>query len=306
MIRIGIVGVGKIARDQHIPAIAAHPDLVLAATTSLSGTVEGVIAYPDIETMLAEADIDAVALCQPPQARYDAALAAIAARKHVFLEKPPGMTLSQVESLVQAAKAAGVALFASWHSRYASAVEPARDWLAARTIRAIEIIWKEDVRHWHPGQDWIWAPGGFGVFDPGINALSILTHIVPDPIALEAATLEFPANRDAPIAAALRMRTARGAMISAEFDWRQTGSQSWDITIETDGGTLVLGHGGNSLTIDEVVRTTLPKCEYAALYAHFINMVAAEENDVDIRPLQLVADAFLCGERRVTESFDAS
>jgi D-galactose 1-dehydrogenase len=43
----------------------------------------------------------------------------------------------------------------------------------------VNVIWREDVRVWHPGQDWIWQPGGLGVFDPGINALSIITHILP-------------------------------------------------------------------------------------------------------------------------------
>jgi hypothetical protein len=43
----------------------------------------------------------------------------------------------------------------------------------------VEIVWHEDVRKWHPGQQWIWEPGGFGVFDPGINALSIATRIFP-------------------------------------------------------------------------------------------------------------------------------
>ena len=48
------------------------------------------------------------------------------------------------------------------------------------------IIWKEDVHHWHPGQRWIWEPGGFGVFDPGINALSVLTEILPTKSCVEA------------------------------------------------------------------------------------------------------------------------
>ena len=58
------------------------------------------------------------------------------------------------------------------------------------------------MRRWHPGQAWIWEPGGFGVFDPGINALSIATSIFA-PFFLTAARLDFPENRDAPIAAAL-------------------------------------------------------------------------------------------------------
>ena len=51
--------------------------------------------------------------------------------------------------------------------------------------------WKEDVTHWHPGQKWIWQAGGLGVFDPGINGLSILTRIMPHGIFLTGAELPF-------------------------------------------------------------------------------------------------------------------
>ncbi|MBE7245568.1 MAG: Gfo/Idh/MocA family oxidoreductase, partial [Actinomycetospora chiangmaiensis] len=194
-IRIGLVGVGKIARDQHLPVIGASPDYTLVAVASRQGGYEGVPNYRTLSEMIAgQGDLQAVALCQPPQARFEAALAAIEAGLHVFLEKPPGATLAEVGLLTEAARRRGVSLFASWHSRFAPGVEPARRWLSTRRIRSVSIAWMEDVRHWHPGQDWIWEAGGMGVFDPGINALSIATHILP-PFFLTGATLEVPENR---------------------------------------------------------------------------------------------------------------
>jgi hypothetical protein len=90
------------------------------------------------------------------------------------------------------------------------------------------------------------------VFDPGINALSIVTKIMPEPLFVRRAELEFPANRDAPIAATLDFGSSReGADLKAVFDWRQTGPQSWDIEIETEAGQrLVLAEGGSRLTVD--------------------------------------------------------
>jgi D-galactose 1-dehydrogenase len=128
--------------------------------------------------------------------------------------------------------------------------------LAGRTPHhSVKVIWREDVRVWHPGQDWIWEPGGLGVFDPGINALSIITHILPRPFFLTEATLEMPENRAAPIAADLHFRDTRGAPIHMDLDWRQTGPQSWDVLVETDAGTLKLAHGGAVLTLpSETVR----------------------------------------------------
>ena len=304
MIRVGIVGLGKIARDQHLPAIAASPEFVLGAVASRNAHADGIPHYTDLAAMLAgEPGLQAVSLCQPPQVRHAAAHAAIAAGRHVFLEKPPGATLSEVEDLAAAAKTAGVTLFTSWHSRFASGVEPARHWLADKKIASVDIQWKEDVRHWHPGQEWIWQPGGLGVFDPGINALSILTHLLPGTVWLEEALLEIPQNRSAPIAASLVMRSTAGAPVSAEFDWRQTGPQSWNITVETDGGTLLLSEGGNRLSIGGVERPLLPEREYAALYDRFARLISEQRSEVDVRPLQLVADAFLTGRRSYTEEF---
>jgi D-galactose 1-dehydrogenase len=304
-IRVALVGMGKIARDQHIPAIAGNPNVKLAATVSpSSGGVDGVPHYTTLDEMLAnEPGVDAVALCSPPQVRYGLAAAAIAARRHVFLEKPPGATLSEVAALDVQAKDAGVTLFASWHSRFAAGVEPARAWLADRSVLHAKITWREDVRHWHPGQDWIWQAGGLGVFDPGINALSIATHILPNPILLEQALLSLPANRDAPIAAELLLRDSAGAPVAMDLDWRQTGPQSWDIEVETGAGTVKLSQGGAVLDLPTGTLRDADR-EYAGLYARFVDLVRAGESDVDVTPLQLVADAFLRGRRTIVEAFE--
>ena len=303
-IHIAIVGVGKIVRDQHLPAIAGNADYRLIAAASRHGVVDGIDNFKSIEAMLeAVPAIDAVSLCMPPQFRYQAARVALEAGKHVFLEKPPGATLSEVADLESLASANGLSLFASWHSRYAPAVEAARSFLASTRINSVQVIWKEDVRHWHPNQDWIWQAGGLGVFDPGINALSIVTHILPNPLFITEATLEFPENRDAPIAAAIRFSDAHGLPVTADFDWRQTGHQSWDIIAETDAGRMVLSEGGAKLSIDGKLVHDEPEREYPALYARFAEIIKAKQSDVDLAPLRHVADAFMLGRRKFVDAF---
>ncbi|MBY5626003.1 Gfo/Idh/MocA family protein [Rhizobium leguminosarum] len=303
-INLAIVGVGKIVRDQHLPSIAKNPDFELVATASRHGTVEGVKSYTTVEAMLdAEPSIDAVSLCMPPQYRYEAAYKALVAGKHVFLEKPPGATLSEVADLEALANKQGASLFASWHSRYAPGVEAAKAFLAATTIKSVHVIWKEDVRHWHPNQEWIWQAGGLGVFDPGINALSIVTHILPRPIFITEAVLEFPENRDAPIAADIHFRNADGLPVHAEFDWRQTGKQSWDIVAETAAGQMVLAEGGAKLLIDGALRFAEPEQEYPSLYRRFAEIIKAGKSDVDLAPLRHVADAFMLGKRKFVDVF---
>ncbi|WP_223567091.1 Gfo/Idh/MocA family protein [Agrobacterium tumefaciens] len=302
--KLAIVGVGKIVRDQHLPAIAGNPDFELICTASRHGTVDGVASYGTIEAMLeAVPAIDAVSLCMPPQYRYEAAYAALNAGKHVFLEKPPGATLSEVQDLVRLADSKGLSLFASWHSRYAPAVEAAKAFLASTKIDSVHVIWKEDVRHWHPNQAWIWQAGGLGVFDPGINALSIITHILPHALFLTKATLEFPENRDAPIAADLHFSDVTQTPVHAEFDWRQTGKQSWDIVAETAAGRMVLSEGGAKLSMNGEEKLSEPEREYPALYERFSEIIKAGRSDVDLAPLTHVADAFLLGRHKFVDSF---
>lgn len=303
-IRIAIVGVGKIVRDQHLPALAKNSDYQLIAAASRHGTVDGIDNFKSIEAMLeAVPAIEAVSLCMPPQYRYDAARTALEAGKHVFLEKPPGATLSEVADLQALAAAKGLSLFASWHSRYAPAVEAAKTFLASTTIRNVKIIWKEDVRHWHPNQEWIWAAGGLGVFDPGINALSIITHILPRPIFITSATLEFPENRDAPIAASIAFSDAQKLDVSAEFDWRQTGKQSWDVVADTEAGEMVLSEGGAKLAVNGKIVHDEPEQEYPMLYQRFAEIIKEGRSDVDLSPLRHVADAFMLGRRKFVEVF---
>ena len=297
-LRLALVGIGKIARDQHLPAVAASADFELVAAVSRHATVEGVANFTDIEALIASGmAVDAVSLCTPPVGRHVIAAKALAAGWHVMLEKPPGATLSEVRALAPGDRT----LFASWHSREAAGVAPAKAWLAGRRVTAGRMVWREDIRKWHPGQDWILAAGGLGVFDPGINALSIITELLPG-LRVDAARLSFPRGRDAPIAAAVTL-VAGEAAIACDFDFRETGEEHWTIELVTDAGTLLLSEGGARLAIDGLAQPLPASAEYPGLYARFAALTAARESEADLRPLELVADAFLLGERVETEAF---
>jgi D-galactose 1-dehydrogenase len=307
-IRIGVIGLGKIAQDQHLPVIAKNPDFELVAVTSQRGLgAPGARSYATATDMLAkEPSLEAVAVCTPPQVRHALAKEALLAGKHVMLEKPPAATTSELVDLERIARQAGKVLFTTWHSQYNQAVDEAKARLAGQVVTRLQVTWKEDVRHWHPGQAWIWEAGGFGVFDPGINALSIVTKIMPEPIFVTKADLETPANKDAPIAAHLTFSNGhRESQLAAVFDWRQTGPQTWDIDIETQKGPrLTLTHGGSKLLVDgSLVLEEKPE-EYERIYDRFAELVRTNTSEVDHDPFRLVADAFLLGRRVETDAFE--
>jgi D-galactose 1-dehydrogenase/L-arabinose 1- dehydrogenase len=304
--RIGVVGIGKIARDQHLPAIAASPDFVLTAVASRHAGVDDVPSFSSIDELLAHGpEVDAISICTPPDGRDAIAARAIAAGKHVMIEKPPGATVSEVEALISQARTAGVAFHATWHSREAAAVTAARDWLHPRTIHSVAIAWRENIRKWHPGQDWILAAGGFGVFDPGINALSIATAILPGRLAVRRARLMVPANRQSPIAADIAMTLAGNVPVNMALDFLQTEGETWEIVVDSDDGQLALTSGGGELAIDgTLVPLPAHRGEYPQLYAAFAGLIADRRIDADLTPLQLVADAFLLAERETVAAFD--
>ena len=157
---LAIVGVGKIARDQHLPAIAGNPGFELVASASRHAQVENVRNYTDIGALLAaESGLDAVSLCAPPQVRYEQARAALEAGKHVMLEKPPGASVSEVEALRDLELIVRAAKRSATIPSYLGLRLPLTTHLADR-VRAMLVDragwarFPDDVREWLEVQDW--------------------------------------------------------------------------------------------------------------------------------------------------------
>lgn len=305
--RLGIIGLGKIAQDQHLPVVAKNSAFELAAVVSSRGGHGSVPAFKTPQELFRSGvKLDAVALCMPPEPRFAIARDALDAGLHVLMEKPPTPTAGELDAITAHAEAKKRILFTTWHSQYNAAVDEAKRLLSGKTVKRLHVSWKEDVRHWHPGQEWIWEPGGFGVFDPGINAFSIVTKILPQPIFVHTATLDTPANKWTPIAAEITFKPSWNgeAELTAELDWRQTGEQSWNIDVETpDGLNLQLRKGGTELFVSGKLTVAAPSEEYEGIYAHFAELLASGRSHVDGAPLQLVSDCFMLGRRRETEAF---
>ena len=139
-IKLGLVGIGAIARAQHLPVLGESKDFEFVAAASRNAKVDGVKNFASLAEMLrAMPEIDAVSLCTPPQVRAADARFALEAGKHVLLEKPPGATLSEVHDLAALAASKKLTLNASWHSRHAPGVAPAKTWIAGKRVRAVEI-----------------------------------------------------------------------------------------------------------------------------------------------------------------------
>lgn len=302
-IRIAIIGFGKIAEDQHLPSISANPRFELVATSSRTGHgVEPI--FEDWRELLRSVEgLEAVAITTPPSVRHEIASACIEAGLHVLMEKPPTSTLSEVEDLTCLAEAKGVTLFATWHSRHNPSVPIAAQALAGKRIAEMQIRWHEDVYKWHPGQTWIWDAGGFGVFDPGINALSIVTAIFPGSLFVRAAQLGVPANAETPVTAEIDFASdVADGPLHASLDFLRTEGEEWTIDIKTtDGLNIFLKEGGARLFIDGAEQDVSGPGEYSDIYREFVDLIDQRRSSVDVRPLRLVADSYLVACRTTVE-----
>ncbi len=307
--KIAVVGVGKIAVDQHLPVIDRSPDFQVAATVSTR-----MVQHRDLPVFRTQAElfeampkVELVAICTPPGVRHAYVREALDAGKHVLMEKPPTPSISELDDLVAHARKKKRVLFQTWHSRYNEAVDAARKILKRDGVKSVRIDWRESVRKWHPGQDWVWEPGGFGVFDPGINALSIFTKILPFPVFVESAKIGVPANRQTPVDVELVFKSAEPNQpkLSAGFNWLEESGEVWTITIMTNrGDELKLEKGGTVLRVNGAVVIENQSAEYERIYEHFAKLLKKGKSDVSDAPLRLVADAFLLAHRDTLPDFN--
>ncbi len=302
-IKIAILGFGKIAADQHVPSIEGNPRFELVATSSRSG--QGVArVFSDWRDLIRSVEgLEAVAITTPPEPRYDYARECILAGLHCLLEKPPTAGLAEIADLASLAEAQQVSLFTTWHAQHHSTVDAAGRALAGKRIASMEIVWHEDVHKWHPGQEWIWQPGGFGVFDPGINAFSIATKIFPGGLFVKSADLSFPENAQTPIAAEVTFSSPQAdGPLAASLDWRRADGEEWTIVIATSDGTQVrLESGGEKLLLNGEVQQDSGPGEYPDIYRTFADLIDERRSLVDVAPLRLVADCLLVGRRHMVE-----
>jgi predicted dehydrogenase len=125
-LKIGVIGVGGIARGVHLPALRIIPEAELCAVCDLwaerakeaAGTFGIPKTYVSYHEMLRDCDLDAVYVLVPPDGLFRAASDALLAGKHVFMEKPMGISLFQAKTLKDLAAAQSRVLHVGFNRRF--------------------------------------------------------------------------------------------------------------------------------------------------------------------------------------------
>lgn len=301
-IRFGIVGCGVIARF-HARAIENCPGAVLTAACSKSYesavkfcAEEGIEAFESYDALLKREDIDAVAICTPSGEHYAQIKAALEAGKHVLVEKPMCIRLSEAEEVIALAKEKGLLLCAVAQLRFSDSIREMKRvisdghlgkiYSAALTMRYYRSQAYYDQAGWRGTWD---MDGGGVLMNQGIHGVDMLCYLLGEVSEIKgfADTMGRNIEVEDTAAAALRFRSGAMAVIDAStccepgFPLR--------LVISGEKGTIALeGNSISTWTIDEPCRIETGKTEgktsandpkaidfmnHARLYADFVRVL---------------------------------
>ena len=204
-LRVGVVGAGKIS-GQYLDTLARTPGLRLTAVTDLdparaaqavAGT--GAVVAANIAGLVARDDVDAVLNLTVPAVHAEVALAAIAAGKHVYGEKPLAATREDAAAVLAAARAAGVRVGCAPDTVLGTGTQTARkavdDGLIGSPVAATAFMTTAGHERWHPDPEFYYRPGGGPLLDMGPYYLSALVHLLGPVTAVTGAASARRAER---------------------------------------------------------------------------------------------------------------
>jgi predicted dehydrogenase len=185
-LRVGMIGVGVISR-QYFESLERLPNLKLVAVADINearaaqvAAEHGVDARP-VEELLASDDVEAVLNLTIPAAHVEVGLRALAAGKHVFAEKPLGLTTAEARPLIEA-QAGGLRVGSAPDTVLGTGIQTARrviDDAAIGEVLGAAVHWSAPGHEsWHPAPGFYYQPGGGPLYDMGPYYLASLVHLL--------------------------------------------------------------------------------------------------------------------------------
>jgi len=183
-VRVALIGAGSMANTYHYPSLASFPDVELVAICDLIEEKARATAqrlaiplervYTDYKRMLADVEPQAVYVLMPPQHLYEPAQYVLKQGRHLFVEKPPGLTTTQTRMLAYTAGEHNCLTMTGFQRRFIPAVTALRRRVEERgPIHFAEVTFYKSTAN-------LSAPAGFydGAIDPltsdGIHAVDNL------------------------------------------------------------------------------------------------------------------------------------
>jgi UDP-N-acetyl-2-amino-2-deoxyglucuronate dehydrogenase len=196
-IGFGIVGVGMIAayHARAIRAAGANGDVRLlgvagldaGSTAAFAGRHDVPFHTTDIDTLLALPGLQVVCIATPSGAHLEPALKAIAAGKHVIIEKPIEITPERADRLIAAARAAGVQISAIFQARYGAGARLVKETLDCGRLGRLSLCsayvkWHRAASYYTGWKGTLALDGGGAVMNQAIHAVNLLHWFAGMPV----------------------------------------------------------------------------------------------------------------------------
>ena len=182
MIRVGIIGCGKIAQVRHLPEYASNPNVQLVgyydkklARAQEMAAKYGGTTYENYFDLLQNPEIDAVSVCVENRSHAEISTAALYSGKHVLCEKPMAVTLAECESMVAAAERNGKHLMIGHNMRFDPVHRKAKELLDGGIIGDI-ITFRTTMGNAGP-ENWSMEAGSTWFFDKQKAAMGALSDL---------------------------------------------------------------------------------------------------------------------------------
>ena len=226
---VGILGCGAIATIAHLPALRAL-GVPVVAVADVDGSRCAAAAsrfsvecrYATVDELVADPDVDVVAVCVPPQHHVQAATTALTAGKHVLVEKPVALDLDDAERLRLVAAESGRLVMVGFNSRFHRRVRRARELVGSGALGKLELVrtaMSNPPLELDAGMAWRAAPGlGGGAFaDLASHHLDLWRFFAGEVAEIGALAV---AEMGDEMAAAVVGTTADGVLLSSTFSQR--------------------------------------------------------------------------------------
>jgi len=259
MLKIGILGCGKITEVRHAPEYTENPACRIDAWyDAIPGRAEALAAKFGGKVMtsaeaLIESDLDAVSVCVANVFHADLTVKALKAGKHVLCEKPMATSLEECEAMVAAARESGKRLMIGHNQRYAPAHQKAREMIASGVIGDVLTflttfghsgpeIWTGNANSWFFDKN----KAAFGALaELGIHKADLIHYLTGDEIVESSAfvgTLDKKTPDGAPITvddnAICIMRLRKGGLGILRASWTFYGQEDNSTRIYGTKGVL--------------------------------------------------------------------
>ena len=194
-INIGIVGLGTIAKNMHVPVLSTFKDVIITSATEVDVKRGNEFAkkwnileiYGDYNKMYENANLDAVFICLPNFLHYNAVKAALEHDLHVFCEKPMGSSADDAYELVKKAKKRNLVLAVGYNRRLEKNYEKAAN--IVKSLKLGNILQAHGILvnagpypAWIPSSDWFFKDKYGVLYDSGPHLVDIMMHILSDQI----------------------------------------------------------------------------------------------------------------------------